>query len=600
MNKPWFWLVIVLCPLSVCGEPATRSAPKSTERHRSPADVAVLPDGKRALTANQGSDSVSLIDLDAGKVLAEESCGRQPVAVACSADGRRAAVSNLYSSSLTLLEVGGAALRPVGTLTVGPLPRGLVFAPDGDSFYLALAGANEVLQIAWSDRKVLRRWPAPVHPRRLALSRDGGTLLALCERSNQVHCWDTRTGKPRWQRTVADAFNLHGLALHPDGKEVVTTHCHDRHHPITHNNIEQGWAMNNRLTRLTVEPDPRTEYWQVGLDVRGLAVGDPGAAAYSAAGEWLAVAAGGTHELLLLKTAAISWSSGDPGDFVDVSLELGKDAFRRVALGGRPAAVQFVPERAEAVVANYLLDAVQVVNARSAKLVRTIRLGGPSEPSLARQGEAIFYDAQRSHHQWFSCHSCHPDGHTCCRTFDTLNDNSLGNPKQTPTLRGVAKTGPWTWHGWQDELGKSVEKSLTETLFGRRPTAQDVHAVVAYLETLDHPPSPHRMPDGSLSAAAARGKALFFGKAHCARCHKGEQFTSAKNYDVKLEEDGSPYELWNPPSLHGLWDRGPYLHDGRVDTLEELLRAPHAPEKLGGKPLTSEERRDLVEFLKAL
>lgn len=577
------------------------SAPgPAIEPHRSPVDVAVLPDGKRALTANQSSDSVSLIDLDAGKVLAEQACGRKPAAVACSPNGRRAAVSNLWSGTLTLLEVGQAGLRLVDCVNVGALPRGLVFAPDGESLYLAVAGANEVVQIAWAERKILRRWAAAGHPRQLALARDGKTLVVLCERSNQVHCLDTQSGKVVWKRTILDAFNLHGMALHPNGKDVVTTHCHDRHHPMTQNNIEQGWAMNNRLTRLTIEPDARTEYWQVGLDIRALAVGDPGAAAYSGKGEWLAVAAGGTHELLLLKNDAVPWSSGDPGDFVDVSLELGKDAFRRVALGGRPTAVQFLPNQAKAVVANYLLDSVQIVDAVTGKLTRSIPLGGPDKPSLARQGEAIFYDAQRSHHHWFSCHSCHPDGHTCCRPFDTLNDNSLGNPKQTPTLRGVAKTGPWTWHGWQDELSKSVEKSLTETLFGPKPTEHDVKAVVAYLETLDHPPSPHRQPDGSLTPAAERGKSLFTGKARCIQCHKGEQYTSAKNYDVGLEEDGSPYERWNPPSLRGLWDRGPYLHDGRVETLEELLRSLHAPEKLGGKALTPEERRDLVEFLRTL
>jgi cytochrome c peroxidase len=259
-----------------------------------------------------------------------------------------------------------------------------------------------------------------------------------------------------------------------------------------------------------------------------------------------------------------------------------------------------VADSEQAVVANYLLDAVQLVDVRAGKLVRQIPLGGPSRPSLVRQGEAIFYDAQRSHHDWFSCHTCHPDGHTSSRSFDTLNDDSYGNPKLTPTLRGVSKTGPWTWHGWQKDLGQAVEKSLTETLFGPKPSADDIKAVLAFLETLDHPPNPHRRPDGSFSEVAERGKVVFHGKGRCARCHQGEQYTSEKNYDVKLEADGSPFDLWNPPSLRGVYDRGPYLHDGRAETLEELLRSHHAPEKLGGQALTSEERRDLIEFLKSL
>src|SRR5260370_15822535 len=42
------------------------------------------------------------------------------------------------------------------------------------------------------------------------------------------------------------------------------------------------------------------------------------------------------------------------------------------------------------------------------------------------------------------------------------------------------------------------------------------------------------------------------------------------------------------------WDRGPFLHDGRSPTLDAVLRKHHAPEKLGGKALTDEERTKLI------
>src|SRR5207244_2237609 len=86
--------------------------------------------------------------------------------------------------------------------------------------------------------------------------------------------------------------------------------------------------------------------------------------------------------------------------------------FRRLKLGGRPMGVAFAPDSHTVVVANYLLDSLQVVDVPEARLVRTIHLGGPPEASLARRGEAIFYDAERSHGHWFSCHTCHVDGHT--------------------------------------------------------------------------------------------------------------------------------------------------------------------------------------------
>src|SRR5262249_55818714 len=99
---------------------------------------------------------------------------------------------------------------------------------------------------------------------------------------------------------------------------------------------------------------------------------------------------------------------------------------------------------------------------------------------------------------------------------------------------------------------------------------------------------------------AERGQAIYQDKGRCVRCHHGEHYTSAKTYDVKVESDNSPFDEWNPPSLRGLIDRGPYMHEGRVETLEELLRFNHAPEKLGGQALTAQERADLIEFLKSL
>jgi YVTN family beta-propeller protein len=551
----------------------------------------VLPGGQRVLTANHTADSVSLVDVAHGKVLAEQRCGRRPCAVAVTPDGKRAAVSNLWSSTVTLLEVGDDSLKSVGEVTVGAQPRGLAFTADG-TLYVAVAGADEVATIDAKSRRVVRRWPAPREPRRLALSADGRRLAAVSTRSGQVRLWDTTTNKLAWEETIGDAFNLRGLAFTPDGAHLVVSHVVRRTFPVSKGHIEEGWVIDSRLTRLAVKPAADAVYSQIALDKRGQAVGDLDGLTFC--GDTLAISAAGTHELLLLDSEHVPWGAGSPGDFIDVRLEIGEHKMRRVELGGRPLSV--VPlAGSEVAVANYLLDAVQVVDVKADKLVRTVRLGGPAEPAPARRGEAMFYDARRSHNQWFSCNTCHSEGHTCGLNFDTLNDDSYGNPKLTPTLRGVTKTAPWTWHGWQKDLGAAVTKSFTETMFGPKPGADEVKAMLAYFETLEQPPNPHPKDE-----AAGRGEKLFRGKAGCVRCHKGDEYTSTGTYDVGLEDDGSPYDKWNPPSLRGLWDRGPYLHDGRAETLEELLERPHAPKKLGGEELTPAERKDLFAFLKSL
>jgi cytochrome c peroxidase len=182
--------------------------------------------------------------------------------------------------------------------------------------------------------------------------------------------------------------------------------------------------------------------------------------------------------------------------------------------------------------------------------------------------------------------------------FDTLNDDSYGNPKITPTLRNVTKTGPWTWHGWKESLSAAVEDSITETLFGNKPTAEDVKSVIAYMETLDHPPAPKA--SAAAKASADRGKLLFESKAGCARCHAGADYTTSKTYTLDIEADGSPFDRWNPPSLRGVRDRSPLMHAAQAPDLDALLRLYHKPEDLGGKALDAAERADLIAFLKSL
>src|SRR5262249_36029410 len=151
----------------------------------------------------------------------------------------------------------------------------------GKSVHVALAGADEVVQVSWETRKVIRRWPAPREPRRVTLTPDGRSLLAASARSAQVRCWDIDTGKLSWERTLNEAFNLLGLAVSPTGSDVVTAQVHHRHHAIIKTSIEQGWALNSRLGLLPVKPTRGASWSQIALDIRNKAVGDPTAVAFS-------------------------------------------------------------------------------------------------------------------------------------------------------------------------------------------------------------------------------------------------------------------------------------------------------------------------------
>ncbi len=565
--------------------------PARPESHRSPIDIAILDEGRRAVVANHTADSIALLDVRRGTILDEKPAGRRPAAMAAHPSGKLAAVSNHWSHDVDLFAIEGDKLVKQTTIAIGPLPRGVLFSKTGEHLFVAVAGADEVAMIDIADHKVVRRWPAPREPRQLALSPDGKWLAVASSRSAEVRCWNLQTGQLHWERLIDAAFNLRGLSFTPDSQAIICAHVVRRDLPVTRGHIEEGWIIDSRLTRLPLAADAKPPYLQMALDVRGEAMGDPHGLAFSADGKLLAVTGSGSHELILLHTDNLPWNT-DPGDFIDGRLLDGVQ-HHRVALGGRPLSAAFANDRV--VVANYLSDAVDVIDVKHNRLEKTIALGGPKEPNLVRQGETLFYDAKRSHNQWFSCHTCHTDGHTSGQNFDTLNDDSFGTPKLAPTLRNVAKTGPWTWHGWQKDLGAAVAKSFTDTMYGPAPTKHEVRAVVAFLETLEPPPLPKKN-----DPAITRGVEIFTEKARCARCHRPPLYTSPEVYDVKLESGGSPYQGYNPPSLIGLSDRGPFMHDGRAKTLEEVLRTWHTPRHIGGAALTEDEERDLLAFLRAL
>jgi len=115
-------------------------------------------------------------------------------------------------------------------------------------------------------------------------------------------------------------------------------------------------------------------------------------------------------------------------------------------------------------------------------------------------------------------------------------------------------------------------------------------------------------PAGSFDpAAAARGQAVFHGKAECKRCHVPPLFTEPGWPMHAAEEIGiddfqaqrSPDRRYRTAPLKGLWAhaKGGFYHDGRFATLRDVIGHYNAHFKLG---LTEKEVVDLAEYLKSL
>ena len=125
-------------------------------------------------------------------------------------------------------------------------------------------------------------------------------------------------------------------------------------------------------------------------------------------------------------------------------------------------------------------------------------------------------------------------------------------------------------------------------------------------------PAPKLDPFGRLEPSRAteqelRGEAVFFGKGRCGTCHPAPAYLDHLMHDLRAERFFEPHEsngAWihaDGPiktfTLCGIKDSPPYLHDGRLLTLEDTVEFFNV---VLGLRLTSEEKADLTAFLRVL
>ena len=269
---PALLLALALAPPAV--QPARPTVmvvpPVAADVDRSPSDLALSADGTFALTANTGSNSVSLVDIKAGRVLAEARAGSAPFCVALARDGKSAVVTNRLADNITLFSVTPGSLQAEATIAVGDEPRGIALSADGRTAYVALAGESALAFVSLPRRRVETRLPVGEEPWHVGLSPDGRRLAVGGARSQDVSLVDVGT------RAIVGTVKLRGhnvrhIAISPDGAWAYVPNIAERGRPATRENIDMGWVVGNRLSRVPLpEEGPREA---IALDPRGKAVG---------------------------------------------------------------------------------------------------------------------------------------------------------------------------------------------------------------------------------------------------------------------------------------------------------------------------------------
>lgn len=570
-------------------------------RDRSPVDLALSPDGQWLVTANETSDTVSLVRTSDGRRVDEIACGRHPADIEFCPDGRTILVTGTWSGDVTILSLVDGHLQLAGTINVGYEPWGLAVAPEGDRAFVGLVATGQVAEIDVPTRRLVRCFDVGNWPRYLTLSPDGSRLAVGCAGDGRIVVIDTSTGESLYDEPLANGINLGHMVPSADGTYAYFTWMVYRTNPITVSNIRRGWVLASRIGRVRLDGPADRE--AISLDVPRRAVSDPLGLVISSDERTLVASASGTHELLVYRLPDLPFvATGGPGDLIDRELERDRDRFQRIEVGGRPMGLRMAADNRTVYVANSLRNSVQFVDLQEHRVTREVALGGASEPSLARRGMAIFYDGGRSLDQWYSCHSCHQHGGGNSRPMDTMNDGTPMTLKTVLPLYHVTETRPWTWHGWQNDLSAAIHKSLTSTMIGDAPDEEDTRALLAFLETLQAPPNPFRTAGGGLTEAAQRGRQLFeSSKAACADCHNGRYLTDGKIHDVGLGSAADHYQGYNTPSLRGVYRKVRLLHSGRARSLDRVINDLHSPEQVAGEGrLTEQEVADLIEYLKSL
>ncbi len=225
-----------------------------------------------------------------------------------------------------------------------------------------------------------------------------------------------------------------------------------------------------------------------------------------------------------------------------------------------------------------------------------------------------------------TCFDCHANGHANGATHlaGDARPQEFRHRIETPSLRGVN-----IQQVFGSQRGLKTVEDFTEfeqraAYFDGDPViatkkgvnilerGSQVHAMAELQELLDFPPAPKLGIDGKLDPKKAtemelRGQTLFFGKAKCATCHMAPYYTDNTMHNLKAERFFKPRLINGMMAsadgpiktfpLRGIKDSPPYLHDGRLLTLDDTVAFFNL---ILETRLSAEEQESLVAFMRQL
>ena len=281
----------------------------------------------------------------------------------------------------------------------------------------------------------------------------------------------------------------------------------------------------------------------------------------------------------------------------------------------------------------------------------------PSNPLTAEKaalGKTLFFDPRLSRTGAVSCASCHNPGFDWSDGLGRgLGVTGVPLPRKTPTVLNAAWLSALMWDGRADsleqqavlpitaehEMGMPLEDAvqrvksiagyglLFEAAYPGEPIGAEtlLGALASFQRTLVSADSPFDRwiagDEEAISSAAKRGFMVFNEAGRCSKCHSGWRLTDDSFHDIGLKSDDDKgrgefappsvvimQHAFKTPTLRDFRLSGPYMHDGSMATLDEVIdhyedggtKRPSLSPEMKAVTLSAQERADLIAYLKTL
>ena len=571
-------------------------------------------------------DSISIVSVSLGAVVDTIRVADEPADVVFAGSPARAFVSVSQSNEVRVYDpVTRALLQTIPIF--GEDPRALAASADGTKVYVVVTESGNGTTILRVEDS-----PPPPPPSNPALPAAPQTALIVAQTDPayagllphtlpdfDVVVLDANTGAILENVSGVGTVNF-GAAVRPGTGEIWVANTEARN-LVRFEPVLNGHVVDSRVSRLVPgTPTGVTPFdLNLGIDYSVLpnlaalstALAQPSDLVWDPTGTTLYVASFGTDRIGLVSAA------GAVVDRIEIGTALGTVVDPRTKKG--PRGLAHHPTQPRLYVLNRFSQTLQTIDTVSRTVIgeRALAEANP-EPWWVREGRGFLYDAKLSGNGTMSCSSCHVDANWDHVAWDLGNPGGnmetvpspislppftppsfsmhpMKGPMTTQPLKGLSGIDPYHWRGDRIDLA-AFNIAFPNLLGGTALPMIDLVDFVAFMNSVQFPPNPNRNVDNSFKPAIEGGSpaagqtffttAFFSGTLplRCVDCHALPTGTVRAIIPGSLLQESQPFKIPQLRGLHEKWgfkrEPGPqragfgFLHDGQIDTIENLLNLP--------------------------